>query len=66
METALYDDGRPASIRLVHGLTRCRARAGRAAAIGFESHPVPATTNAPRFGVKGCGEAGCGPARVVS
>jgi carbon-monoxide dehydrogenase large subunit len=27
------------------------------AAIGFQSHPVPATTNP--LGVKGCGEAGC-------
>jgi carbon-monoxide dehydrogenase large subunit len=26
-------------------------------AIGWESHPVPATTNP--LGVKGCGEAGC-------
>ena len=25
--------------------------------IGFESHPVPATSNP--LGVKGCGEAGC-------
>src|SRR2546430_8722413 len=27
------------------------------AAIGWQSHPVPATTNP--LGVKGCGEAGC-------
>jgi carbon-monoxide dehydrogenase large subunit len=32
------------------------------AAIGFESHPVPATTNP--LGVKGCGEAGCAGALV--
>ena len=30
--------------------------------IGFESHPVPATTNP--LGVKGCGEAGCAGALV--
>jgi carbon-monoxide dehydrogenase large subunit len=32
------------------------------AAIGFESHPVPAKTNP--LGVKGCGEAGCAGALV--
>jgi len=32
-------------------------RAGHAPFFGFESHPVPARTNA--LGAKGCGEAGC-------
>src|SRR5437667_8859063 len=32
------------------------------AAIGWQSHPVPATTNP--LGVKGCGEAGCAGART--
>ena len=35
----------------------CLPRAADAPAMGFESRPVPATTNP--LGVKGCGEAGC-------
>jgi len=56
MENARYDEGG----QLVTGsfMDYALPRAEDApAAIGWESHPVPATTNP--LGVKGCGEAGC-------
>jgi aerobic carbon-monoxide dehydrogenase large subunit len=61
METALYDE----SGQLLTGsfMDYALPRAGDLpSAIGFESHPVPATTNP--LGVKGCGEAGCAGALV--
>jgi carbon-monoxide dehydrogenase large subunit len=56
MEEARYDD----TGQLLTGsfMDYALPRAGDLpAAIGFASHPVPATTNP--LGVKGCGEAGC-------
>jgi len=56
MEDARYDD----TGQLLTGsfMDYAMPRAGDTpAAIGFASHPVPATTNP--LGVKGCGEAGC-------
>ncbi|HEX6267201.1 MAG TPA: xanthine dehydrogenase family protein molybdopterin-binding subunit [Burkholderiales bacterium] len=56
MENARYDD----TGQLLTGsfMDYAMPRAGDTpAAIGFQSHPVPATTNP--LGVKGCGEAGC-------
>jgi carbon-monoxide dehydrogenase large subunit len=56
MEDARYDE----SGQLLTGsfMDYALPRAGDVqAAIGFASHPVPATTNP--LGVKGCGEAGC-------
>ncbi|MGH8668953.1 MAG: xanthine dehydrogenase family protein molybdopterin-binding subunit [Burkholderiales bacterium] len=56
MEDARYDD----TGQLLTGsfMDYALPRAGDVpAAIGFGSHPVPATTNP--LGVKGCGEAGC-------
>jgi carbon-monoxide dehydrogenase large subunit len=56
MENARYDE----SGQLVTGsfMDYALPRAeDTPAAIGWESHPVPATTNV--LGVKGCGEAGC-------
>jgi carbon-monoxide dehydrogenase large subunit len=56
MENARYDE----SGQLVTGsfMDYALPRAeDTPAAIGWESHPVPATTNP--LGVKGCGEAGC-------
>jgi len=61
MEIALYDDGG----QLLTGsfMDYALPRADDVpAAIGFASHPVPATTNP--LGVKGCGEAGCAGALV--
>jgi carbon-monoxide dehydrogenase large subunit len=56
MESARYDEGG----QLLTGsfMDYAMPRADNAPpAIGFQSHPVPATTNP--LGVKGCGEAGC-------
>jgi carbon-monoxide dehydrogenase large subunit len=55
MERTAYDD----QGQLVTGsfMDYCLPRATDAPPMGFESHPVPATTNP--LGVKGCGEAGC-------
>ena len=57
MESARYDDERPAPHRLVHGLRAAALRRTSRRAISWQSHPVPATTNP--LGAKGCGEAGC-------
>ncbi|ARQ02218.1 xanthine dehydrogenase family protein molybdopterin-binding subunit [Pseudorhodoplanes sinuspersici] len=60
MENAVYDeDG-----QLLTGSFQDYAmpRAKSSPAIGFVSHPVPATTNP--LGTKGCGEAGCAGALV--
>jgi len=55
MEHVVYDD----SGQLLTGsyMDYALPRAGDLPSFGFESHPVPAKTNA--LGVKGCGEAGC-------
>jgi len=61
MEVVRYDEGGQLLTGSFMDYAMPRAQ-DMPASIGFESHPVPATTNP--LGVKGCGEAGCAGALV--